>query len=105
MIEIEVKYDDDALRKEIDRLLRAGGDLAPVMIEIAGHLQDSVAESFQRQAAPPTARHGNRSPKRPSKSGEGRITDPRRPSSSATAGFCAASSPIRTTTPPSPGAT
>ena len=53
MIEIEVKYDDDALRKEIDRLFRAGGDLSPVMIEIAGHLQDSVAESFQRQAAPP----------------------------------------------------
>ena len=46
MIEIEVKYDDDALRKEIDRLLRAGGDLSPVMIEIAGHLQNSVAESF-----------------------------------------------------------
>ena len=39
-----VKYDDGALRKELD--------LEPTMREIAGHLADGVAESFQRQAEP-----------------------------------------------------
>ena len=39
-----VKYDDGALQKELD--------LEPTMREIAGHLADSVAESFQRQAEP-----------------------------------------------------
>lgn len=47
-----VKYDDGALRKELDRLLRSGRDLEPAMREIAGHLADSVAESFERQAGP-----------------------------------------------------
>ena len=47
-----VKYDDGALRKELDRLLRSERDLEPDMREIAGHLADGVAESFQRQAEP-----------------------------------------------------
>lgn len=52
MTRIEVKYDDSALRKELDRLLRSGRDLEPAMLRIAGHLADSVAESFERQASP-----------------------------------------------------
>ena len=52
MIRIEVKYDDRALRSELDRLLRSGRDLEPAMREIAGHLADSVAESFEREAGP-----------------------------------------------------
>lgn len=47
-----VKYDDGALRRELDRLLRSGRGLEPAMREIAGHLANSVAESFERQAGP-----------------------------------------------------
>lgn len=74
MIRIEVKYDDSALRNELDRLLRSGRDLEPAMREIAGHLADSVAESFARQAAPdgtPWAPLGDRTVKERRRKGYG----------------------------------
>ena len=53
MIEIDVTVDDRELRTALNRLQRRAENLSPVMREIAGHLEDSVAESFERQAAPP----------------------------------------------------
>ena len=50
MVQIEVKYDNGVLRKELDRLLRSGRD--PATREIAGRLADRVAESVECQASP-----------------------------------------------------
>ena len=52
MIEIQVKYDDRQLQAALRLLRRSARDLRPAMREIAGHLEDSVAESFQREASP-----------------------------------------------------
>ena len=54
MIKIDVEVDDKRVRDALNRLIRAAGDLSPAMIEIAGHLEDSVHESLERQADPAT---------------------------------------------------
>ena len=51
-MDVEIKYDDRELQRALNRLIKAGGDLTPAMREIAGHLADSVADSFDRQQAP-----------------------------------------------------
>ena len=53
MIQIDVKVDDRELRAALKRMSRNASDLSPAMREIAGHLEDSVAQSFEDQAAPP----------------------------------------------------
>ena len=50
MIDIEV--DVREVRAGLARLRDAGEDLAPLMLKIAGHLHDSVEESFAQEAAP-----------------------------------------------------
>ena len=52
IVKIDVEYDDSAIRRALDNLRAAGEDLSPVMRVIAGHLEDSVAESFEQQSAP-----------------------------------------------------
>lgn len=52
IVKIDVEYDDSAIRRALDNLRAAGEDLSPVMRVIAGHLEDSVAESFEREGAP-----------------------------------------------------
>ena len=51
-VKIFIEYDDAAVRDALERLMRAGSDLSPVMREIAGHLEDSAAESFELESAP-----------------------------------------------------
>ena len=51
-VKIDIEYDDSAVRRTLDRLMHAGADLSPAMIEIAGHLADSAAESFEQESAP-----------------------------------------------------
>ena len=51
---IEIKYKDKEVTTAIQRLLAAGADLSPLMRELAGHLQDSVEESFERERDPVT---------------------------------------------------
>ena len=56
MTRTEVKYDDSALRKELDRLLRSGRDLEPAM-----PLATSPASPSPSSGRPPrTARRGRR---------------------------------------------
>lgn len=53
MARIEVKYDDSALRKELDRLLRSGRDPEPAMRYFAARLPTrSFAFLPQRQLVP-----------------------------------------------------
>ena len=59
MIGIDVEIDDREVRAALDRLRRRADDLSPVMREIAGHIEDSAAESFERQAAPPDGQAWN----------------------------------------------
>ena len=49
---IQISYDDSAVRETLNRLATRVDDLEPAMREIAGHLKDSVDESFASQAAP-----------------------------------------------------
>jgi phage virion morphogenesis protein len=49
---LRIDYDDRAVREALRRLRDAGGDLEPAMREIAGHLKDSVDESFADEAGP-----------------------------------------------------
>ena len=49
---IRVEIDDDEAQAALGRLVRAGADLSPFMRSAAGHLEDSVRESFRRQASP-----------------------------------------------------
>ena len=51
-VKIDIELDDSAVRRALDRLMRAGDDLRPAMREIAGHLEDSAAESFELESAP-----------------------------------------------------
>ena len=51
-VRIDIEFDDSAVRRALDRLMRAGDDLSPAMREIAGHLEDSAAESFEQESAP-----------------------------------------------------
>ena len=51
-MDVEIKYDDREVQRALNRLIAAGGDLTPAMREIAGHLADSVADSFDRERAP-----------------------------------------------------
>ena len=51
-MDIEIKYDDRELQRAINRLIAAGGDMRAAMREVAGHLADSVADSFDREATP-----------------------------------------------------
>ena len=51
-VRIDIQFDDAAIRSALDRLARAGSDLSPAMREIAGHLEDSAAESFEQESAP-----------------------------------------------------
>ena len=52
MTTIDIKYDDRQVRAALNRLLRAGNDLTPVMRAIAGHLEADVEQAFARQTAP-----------------------------------------------------
>lgn len=49
---INFRIDDAQIHAALARVAAAGRDLTPLMKAIAGHLADSVAESFQRQAKP-----------------------------------------------------
>ena len=49
---IEIRYDDRRLQQLLNRLRGQADNLEPAMREIAGHLVDSVAESFAGQSAP-----------------------------------------------------
>ena len=51
-MDIEIEYDDRELQRALNRLIDAGTNLSPAMREIAGHLADSVADSFDREQAP-----------------------------------------------------
>ena len=51
-MDVEIKYDDREVQRALNRLIAAGGDLTPAMREIAGHLADSVADSFDLERAP-----------------------------------------------------
>ena len=51
-VKIGIEYDDSAVRRILDRLMRAGSDLSPAMREIAGRLEDAAAESFEQESAP-----------------------------------------------------
>ena len=48
-MDVEIQYDDRELQRTINRLIAAGGDRRAAMREVAGHLADSVADSFDRQ--------------------------------------------------------
>lgn len=52
MIDIDIEVDVREVRTGLARLLAAGADLSPAMRKIAGHLADSVEESFAREEAP-----------------------------------------------------
>ena len=52
MPKIEIAYDDQVARRRLADLRERGGNLAPAMREIAGHLLDSVNEAFAREASP-----------------------------------------------------
>ena len=49
---IEIRYDDRRLQQLLNRLQGRVDNLEPAMREIAGHLVDSVAGSFESQSAP-----------------------------------------------------
>lgn len=49
---ISVKIDDREVAEALRRLERQGGDLRPVMREIAGDMLDDVQENFARQGRP-----------------------------------------------------
>ena len=49
---LSIQYDDRRIREALTRLQDRIDDLEPAMREIAGHLKDSVDESFASQAAP-----------------------------------------------------
>ena len=51
-VNIDIEYNDSAVRRTLDRLMRAATDLSPAMREIAEHLVDSAAESFEQSSAP-----------------------------------------------------
>lgn len=54
-MDVEIKHDDRELQRALNRLIEAGANLPPAMREIAGHLADSVADSFDRERAPDDA--------------------------------------------------
>ena len=49
---VQIQYDDRRLQQLLNRLQAQVDNLEPAMREIAGHLVDGVAESFEGQAAP-----------------------------------------------------
>ncbi len=51
-MKIDIRYDDNQVQERLDNLLKTGADLSPIMRIVAGHLTDSVAESFDRQSSP-----------------------------------------------------
>ena len=51
-MDVQIRYDDQELQRAVNRLIAAGGDMRSAMREAAGHLADSVADSFDRQAEP-----------------------------------------------------
>ena len=51
-VRIDITIDDTEARRALDRIAGVVEDLGPAMREIAGHLADSTAESFERQSAP-----------------------------------------------------
>ncbi len=52
MATIRIEYKNQQVRDALNKLLRAGTDLSPVMKQIAGHLAASTQQSFEREAAP-----------------------------------------------------
>ena len=52
MPKIAISYDDQVVQRRLAELRERGGDPAPAMREIAGHLLDSVNEAFAREASP-----------------------------------------------------
>lgn len=51
-MKLRIEYDDRDVRDALMRLERAAEDLEPAMADIAAHLEDSVRESFEAEAAP-----------------------------------------------------
>ena len=51
MPKIEIAYDDQVVQRRLAELRERGGNLAPAMREIAGHLLDSVNQAFAREAS------------------------------------------------------
>ena len=51
-MQINLRFKDAKAQAALGRLIKAERDLSPLMKAIAGHLADSVAESFERQAKP-----------------------------------------------------
>ena len=49
---VNVTFDDRDVRRGLTLLQQRGGDMTPAMMEIAGHLVDSVAEAFASEATP-----------------------------------------------------
>ena len=52
IVKINIRYDDSRVLLALDNLRAAGEDLTPAMRVIAGHLEDSGAESIERESAP-----------------------------------------------------
>ena len=52
MPKIEIAYDDQVVQRRLAELRERGGNLAPAMREIAGHLLDSVNDAFAGEASP-----------------------------------------------------
>ena len=51
-VTIRVEFDDSEVRRALDRLARAGTDLAPAMRDIGEHLLHSTRERFSDQTSP-----------------------------------------------------
>ena len=49
---IRVEFDDAEVRRALDRLIAAGGDLRPVMEDIGEHLLNTTRERFSTQTDP-----------------------------------------------------
>lgn len=52
MTAVTIEYDDQLVRAALNRLLSAGGDLSPVMAEIAGHMEASTRKAFRDERSP-----------------------------------------------------
>lgn len=52
MDRVRVELDDTRILRALNGLLRLGTDLSPAMKVIAGHLEDSAKESFERESSP-----------------------------------------------------
>lgn len=49
---IRIEIDDALATAALQRLVRAAADMSPLMRAVAAHLEDSVLQSFQREASP-----------------------------------------------------